>query len=79
MIAPDRMVLQRTEKKSGESFHKYAQRWRELAAQVLPSMMEDKMIKWFINNLKPPYCEKMIGAQITHFASLIPIGEQENS
>ena len=38
-------------------------------------MMEDEMIKWFIDNLKPPYYEKMISAQVTHFASLIPIGE----
>ena len=37
--------------------------------------MENKMIKWFINNLKPPYYEKMISTQVTHFASLIPIGE----
>jgi len=48
------------EKKIGESFHKYAQRWRELAAQVQPPMMENEMIKWFIDNLKPPYYEKMI-------------------
>ena len=32
------------------------------------------MIKWFIDNLKPPYYEKMISIQVTHFASLIPIG-----
>jgi len=32
--------------------------------------MEDEMIKWFIDNLKPPYHEKMISAQVTHFASL---------
>ena len=38
-------------------------------------MMEDEMIKWFIHNLKPPYYEKLISAQVTHFASLIPIGE----
>ena len=38
-------------------------------------MMEDKMTKWFIDNLNPPYCEKMISAQVPHFASLIPIGE----
>ena len=38
-------------------------------------MMEDKMTKWFIDNLKPPYYEKMISAQVTHFTSLIPIGE----
>ena len=38
--------------------------------------MEDKIIKWFIDNLKPPYYKKMISAQVTHFVSLIPIGER---
>ena len=33
------------------------------------------MIKWFIDNLTPPYYEKMISIQVTYFASLIPIGE----
>ena len=37
--------------------------------------MENEMIKWFINYLKPPYYEKMISTQVTHFASLIPIRE----
>ena len=36
--------------------------WRELTTQVLPPMMEDEMIKWFIDNLKPLYYEKMINA-----------------
>jgi len=53
-IAPDRTVLMRTEKKSREYFQEYAQRWQELAAQVQPPMMENEMIKWFIDNLKPP-------------------------
>ena len=74
-IAPDRIILQRTEKKSGESLHEYAQRWRKLAAQMLPPMMEDEIIKWFIDNLKPLYYKKMISAQVTHFVNLIPIGE----
>ena len=74
-IAPDCIVLMGTEKKDRESFREYAQRWHELATQVLPSMMEDEMINWFIDNLKPPYYKKMICAQVTHFASLIPIGD----
>ena len=37
--------------------------------------MEDKMIKWFIDNLKLSYYEKMINAYVTYFASLISIGE----
>ena len=72
-IAPKCTILMRTEKKSGESFQEYAQKWRELATQVQPPMMENGMIKWFIDNLKPPYYEKMISTQVTHFANLIPI------
>ena len=41
-------------------------------------MMDDKTIKWFIDNLKPPYYEKMISAQVTHFTSLILIRERIN-
>ena len=63
-LAPNHTILQRTEKKSGESFYEYAQMWRELAAQVQPPMMENEMIKWFIDNLKPPYYEKMISTPI---------------
>ena len=39
-------------------------------------MMENEMIKWFIDNLKPPYYKKMISTQVIHFASLIPTGER---
>ena len=47
----------------------------ELAAQVQPPMMKNEMIKWFIDSLKPPYYEKMISTQVTHFTSLILIRE----
>ena len=42
---------------------------------MLLPMMEDETFKWFIDNLKPFYYEKMIIAQVTHFTTLIPIGE----
>ena len=35
------------------------------------------MIKWFIDNLKPLYYEKMIITQVIHFA-VIPIREHIN-
>lgn len=38
-MAPDRFELQRMQKKGSESFRAYAQRWRELAAQVKPPMV----------------------------------------
>ena len=40
--------------------------------------MENEMTKWFIDNLKPPYYEKMINTQVIHFAGLILIGEHIN-
>ena len=39
-------------------------------------MMENEMIKWFIDNLKPLYYEKMISTQVTHFTCLIPVRER---
>ena len=38
-------------------------------------MMENEMIKWFIDNLKPPYYKQMISTEVTRFASLILIRE----
>ena len=38
--APDRMSLQNMEKKASESFREYAHKWRDLAAQVQPPMMD---------------------------------------
>ena len=76
-IALDHIDLQRMEKKSEESFWEYAQRWREKATQVQtpPYMTKEEMIKWFLDNLKPPYYENMINVQVPHFANLISIGE----
>ena len=39
-MAPNRMQLQNMCKKDNESFKEYAQRWRDLAAQVVPPMTE---------------------------------------
>jgi len=43
-MAPDRKQLQNMCKKEHESFKEYTQRWRDLAAQVAPPMMEREMI-----------------------------------
>ena len=43
-MAPNRMQLQNMCKKEHESFKEYTQRWRDLAAQVAPPMMEREMI-----------------------------------
>ena len=43
-MAPNRTQLQNMSKKEHESFKEYAQRRRDLAAQVAPPMMEREMI-----------------------------------
>uniref|UniRef100_A0A2N9EC64 Integrase catalytic domain-containing protein n=1 Tax=Fagus sylvatica TaxID=28930 RepID=A0A2N9EC64_FAGSY len=75
-IAPDRFDLQRMEKKSNETFREYAQRWREKAARARPPLDEREMIKIFVDTLKNPYFDRMIGLQMQFFVDLIPVGER---
>uniref|UniRef100_A0A2N9ID85 Retrotransposon gag domain-containing protein n=1 Tax=Fagus sylvatica TaxID=28930 RepID=A0A2N9ID85_FAGSY len=75
-IALDRFDLQRMEKKSNETFREYAQRWREKAARARPPLDEREMIKIFVNTLKNPYFDWMIGLQMQFFVDLIPVGER---
>ena len=53
--APDRMPLQNMEKKSNETFRKYAHGWRDLASQIQPPMTEKETAKLFVSTLKDPY------------------------
>uniref|UniRef100_A0A2N9I1K0 Retrotransposon gag domain-containing protein n=1 Tax=Fagus sylvatica TaxID=28930 RepID=A0A2N9I1K0_FAGSY len=71
-IAPDRFDLQRMEKKSNETFREYAQRWREKAARARPPLDEREMIKIFVDTLKNPYFDRMMGLQMQFFVDLIP-------
>ena len=48
---PDRMSLQNMEKKASESFREYAHKWRDLAAQVQPPMIDKELNKMFLNTL----------------------------
>uniref|UniRef100_A0A2N9EIR9 Reverse transcriptase domain-containing protein n=1 Tax=Fagus sylvatica TaxID=28930 RepID=A0A2N9EIR9_FAGSY len=75
-IAPDRFDLQRMEKKSNETFREYAQRWREKAARARPLLDEREMIKIFVDTLKNPYFDRMMGLQMQFFVDLIPVGER---
>uniref|UniRef100_A0A2N9HUN9 Retrotransposon gag domain-containing protein n=1 Tax=Fagus sylvatica TaxID=28930 RepID=A0A2N9HUN9_FAGSY len=75
-IAPDRFDLQRMEKKSNETFREYAQRWREKAARARPPLDEREMIKIFVDTLKNPYFDRMIGLQMQFFVDLILVGER---
>jgi hypothetical protein len=75
-IAPDQFDLQRMEKKSNETFREYARKWREKATPARPPLDEREMIKIFVDTLKNPYFDRMIGLQLQFFVDLIPVGER---
>ncbi|XP_040956084.1 uncharacterized protein [Gossypium hirsutum] len=70
-IAPDRIVLQNMEKKPNESFRHYAQRWREVAAQVQPPLLEKEITMLFINTLKAPFLNHMLGSATKSFSDIV--------
>ena len=74
-MAPNRMLLQSMCKKEHECFKEYAQRWRNLAAQVAPPMTEE-IITMIVDTLSVFYYEKMVGSMPSSFADLDFTGER---
>ena len=73
--APDRMSLQNMKKKTSEFFPEYAHKWRDLAAQVQPPMTDKELNKMFLNTLKAPYYDRMIGNSNKDFSDVVSVGE----
>ena len=63
-------------KKEHDSFKEYAQRWRDLVAQVAPPMMEKETITMIVDTLPVFYYEKMVGYMTSSFADLVFAGER---
>jgi len=63
-------------KKSSETFKEYAQRWKELAAQVEPPLYEKEMITMFIETLQAPFYEHVLGSISSNFSDIVTIGER---
>ena len=66
-------------KKASESFHEYAHKWRDLAAQVQPPMTDKELNKTFLNTLKAPYYDRMVGNSNTNFFDVVSVGEMIES
>ena len=62
-IAPDRTSLSNLEKMNKESIREYAQRWRDLAAQVHPPLRDKEMVTLFATTLRAPYYEHVMAVQ----------------
>lgn len=74
-MAPDRLSLQNMEKKTTESFKEYAQRWRNVASQVQPPLTEKETTVMFVNTLRAPYYERLVGSATKNFADMVISGE----
>ncbi|XP_017635762.1 uncharacterized protein LOC108477780 [Gossypium arboreum] len=74
-MSPDRITLQNMEKKSNESFRQYAQRWREVAMQVQPPLLEKETTMLFISTLKAPFITHMLRSATKSFSDIVMTGE----
>jgi len=62
--------------KGHESFKEYAQRCRDLAAQVAPPMTEKEIITIIVDTLPVFYYKKMMGYAPSSFADLVFAGKR---
>ncbi|KAI5431515.1 hypothetical protein KIW84_035629 [Lathyrus oleraceus] len=60
--------------KDKETFKEYAQRWRELAAQITPPLEEKEMTKIFLKTLSSFYYERMIASAPSDFTEMVNMG-----
>src|ERR1051325_2246372 len=73
-MALDRDQLCSMSQKEKKTFKEYAQRWREIAAQVTPPLEEKEMTKVFLNTLGPFYYERMIASAPRDFTMMVRMG-----
>ena len=73
-MAPDRRQLLSMSQKDNESFKEYAQRWREVASQVEPPLVEKELADWFMDMVKPMFYERMVSSVSASFSDLVAVG-----
>ncbi|KAL4278757.1 hypothetical protein GQ457_03G028250 [Hibiscus cannabinus] len=74
-MVPSRTVLQTMEQRANESFRQYAQRWRDVAAQVQPPLLENEITLLFVNTLKDDFYDRMLDHATKPFADMVLTGE----
>uniref|UniRef100_A0A2N9FD52 Retrotransposon gag domain-containing protein n=1 Tax=Fagus sylvatica TaxID=28930 RepID=A0A2N9FD52_FAGSY len=76
-IEPDCFDRQRMEKKSSEIFREYTQWWRRNGGlRACPLLDEKEMIKIFVDTLKNPYFDRIVGLQLQFLVDLILVEER---
>ncbi|RDX93095.1 hypothetical protein CR513_24688, partial [Mucuna pruriens] len=54
----------------------YAERWRELAAQVQPPIIEREIVTIFIDTIPSSYYDRVVGNVASNFANLVVVGKR---
>ena len=73
-MAPDKDQLRAMSQKDKETFKEYAQRWRELIAQIVSPLEEKEMTKIFLKTLSSFYYERMIASAPSDFTEMVNMG-----
>ena len=73
-MAPDRDQLRAMSQKEKETIKEYAQRWREIAAQISPSLEEKELTKIFLKTLSFFYYERMVACAPSDFNEMVNMG-----
>ena len=63
------------EKKAQESFKEYTHKWRDLASQVYPPLTERETATLFIDTLRDPYYDRLVGSASKNFSDMVLSGE----
>ena len=63
------------EKKVNETFYEYAHKWKDLVGQVQPPLTDKELNKMFLNTLKEPYYDRMIGNSNKDFSNVVSTWE----
>src|SRR3954465_7884902 len=78
-LAPTRIQPQNMSMGPEESFKEYAQKWRDLAGRVKPSLTDRELVDMFMNTLTGPFYSHLLGSSSSGFTDLILTGERVES
>lgn len=73
-MVPDIRRLLSMSQKDNESFKEYAQRWREVASQVEPPLVEKELENWFMDTMKPMFYRRVVSSVSLTFSDLVVVG-----
>ena len=73
-MAPDKDQLRAMSQKDKERFKEYAQRWREVAAQICPPLEEKEVTKIYLKTLSSFYYGRMVASAPSDFTEMVNMG-----